>query len=122
MNNQEAFDIMVQHLRNQGKQSRLVNSTICAYRTSDGLKCAVGALIPDEMYSNKMEMIGIYNLVVNSNDFSELGELFTNINLELLSEMQNIHDSIVRPDRWERRFRLLAKKYGLKYTPPETSK
>jgi hypothetical protein len=119
MNNQEAFDAMVQHLRNQGKQSKFEYSTICAYRTPDGLKCAVGALIPDELYSKEMERTDIYNLVIESKGFPKLGELFANVNLELLSEMQDIHDSIPQPYRWERKFRLLAEKYGLKYTPPE---
>jgi hypothetical protein len=53
---QEVFDKALTHLRAQGKPS-LNPKTIwkCQYRSPEGLKCAVGCLIPDEDYREEME-------------------------------------------------------------------
>ena len=54
--NQEAFDKSLKHLRVQGV--RAVDSReSCMYRI-DGLKCAIGALIPDEKYDHDFEHMG----------------------------------------------------------------
>jgi hypothetical protein len=59
LNHQETFDTMLTHLRKQGQ--RAVDQThehmvdTCMYRTSSGLKCAVGCLIPDDLYDRRME-------------------------------------------------------------------
>lgn len=50
---QEAFDKALAHLRQQGRPA--MNVALCAYRSDDGGKCAIGALIPDDMYSMVME-------------------------------------------------------------------
>ena len=57
MTNQEAFDKVVRHLRKQGKPAR--NGITCQYRTTDGDKCAIGALISDEEYNAKFENKGV---------------------------------------------------------------
>ena len=61
MHKQEIFDTIVAHLRNQGKKAAN-GSTVegrgqlqCKYRSDDGLKCAVGYLIPDDRYAKEME-------------------------------------------------------------------
>lgn len=54
MTNQETFDIVARHLVKQGCRSYEYGFG-CVYRSSDGKKCAVGALIPDELYSKEME-------------------------------------------------------------------
>ena len=51
---QELFNEVVSHLRKQKKQS-LSQHGYCMYRGEDGLKCAIGHLIPDERYHNDME-------------------------------------------------------------------
>ena len=55
--NQTVFNIVMQHLRTQG--SRSINGTKCAYRSLDGLKCAIGALIPDDAYYPELEAYGV---------------------------------------------------------------
>lgn len=55
LTNQDAFDRMLSHLREQG-QPAVSDSGSCRYRTSAGLKCAVGALIPDDSYRGYFEM------------------------------------------------------------------
>jgi hypothetical protein len=43
---QEVFDFVVRFLRKQGKPATTYSA--CRYRTSDGLACAVGCLIPND--------------------------------------------------------------------------
>lgn len=45
--NQEIFDTCLTHLRAQGRRSIDPISGFCVYRGPDGLKCAIGALIPN---------------------------------------------------------------------------
>lgn len=64
MTNQEIFDTVAVHLLTQNKRATKANcSTTCQYRTSEGLKCAVGCLIPDEKYTPEMEPYGVYTLI-----------------------------------------------------------
>lgn len=53
MTAQEIFDTVVRGLRAQGAQSTL--GSACRYRDHKGRKCAVGQLIPDELYDLRME-------------------------------------------------------------------
>lgn len=60
MNAQEIFDTVFTKLYEQGKQS--VDPELphtCMYRGPDGMKCAAGFLIPDELYRPEMENISI---------------------------------------------------------------
>lgn len=53
--NQRAFDAMLAHLRQQGRRSLSTDGVMCAYRGHNGLKCAVGALMSDELYDLDFE-------------------------------------------------------------------
>jgi hypothetical protein len=53
MTNQEVFDTVVTHLLAQGVKSE--SETGCMYRGPHNLKCAVGCLIPDELYDSIIE-------------------------------------------------------------------
>ena len=118
MNTQQAFDIMVQHLRQQGRPSRY-DATGCRYRGPDGTKCAVGALIPDSLYRSGMEGLTIKSLVIEDRDvYGELCNLLDSIDLQLLEEMQTIHDHHT-PANWERSFKECAEEFGLNYTAPQ---
>lgn len=89
MDNQTAFTTMVQHLRTQGAPSIGTDddgNKGCYYRHPDGIKrCAVGVLISDEDYKDKYEG---NNAFMVSNNIASL----QNIDLDLLSIMQNAHD------------------------------
>jgi hypothetical protein len=115
MQPQEIFDKVVTHLRDQGVSSS--NDLYCCYRLqrqSRMLKCAVGCLIPDEMYSPDMEEKA-YNLLVEA--FPAVRELIGKENDGLICELQRIHDRVV-PFEWEEEFKELANKYNLKYEEP----
>lgn len=53
MTGQEIFDKVAKHLLTQNAQSMGIMG--CAYRGDNGLQCAVGCLIPDELYRPEFE-------------------------------------------------------------------
>ena len=88
MTNQQAFDKIVARLMDGAGRAVTKNNT-CVYRAPNGLKCAVGCLIPDDEYSKDMEG----NYVVDLQ-----WAISSGLDLELLSYLQYIHDE---PDLWD---------------------
>lgn len=108
MNDQEAFTIMVNHLRQQKARSVHPSSEReCAFRGRDGMKCAVGALIPDDAYDLDMEGRSLISLL----EWEGMAFL-RSVNPNLLCYMMSLHDhrSI---DSWEYHFSMVAKKFSL---------
>jgi hypothetical protein len=95
MNRQEVFDTVVRHLFKQGKRayrkSTQTSPVGCMYRADDGLKCAVGCLIPDDVYTPDMEWKTAGQLISEHADvlpsWMQLRPIAT-----LLSELQSVHD------------------------------
>ena len=116
MTNQEIFDTVVIHLRNQGEKSQTDEPNQdgdfeCLYRLKRGdkiLKCAAGCLIKDEDYKPKFER--------KNAGWSEMAYCFADMDIKLILRLQNIHDLAEIPD-WERQFQVAAKDYGLIYSP-----
>ncbi len=127
MTPQEIFDTVVVHLLQQGKQSK---SHVCLYRSDDGLKCAVGALIPDSEYDPAMEFAVIYPFhCSNSTPIQSWAQSNYPNDLKLLNRLQKLHDngpshSFNNPhDAWEEYIltesQIIAKEFNLtwKRTP-----
>lgn len=90
MDKQEVFEYVVKHLFVQGKRASN-NQGGCKYLTDDGLKCAVGCLIPTEIYDPLMELSGnIRNLIT---DFGPILPKEIKRYSSLLFSLQIIHDS-----------------------------
>jgi hypothetical protein len=106
MNNQEAFTIARDHLLKQGKRS--VNGEACLYRASDGSKCAVGCLIPDDQYDGVIENHPVEDIIDHV-------PALRGLNLTLLDALQSIHDN-ENPDGWEADLRKAANEFKLIYT------
>lgn len=55
--NLEQFDKVANHLIKQGKRSLALDGAgwVCAYRGEGGAKCAIGVIIPDELYGEHLE-------------------------------------------------------------------
>ncbi len=51
---QDIFDFVAAHLMTQGVVSEDASGR-CVYRSPDGLKCAIGCLIPDDAYRGNLE-------------------------------------------------------------------
>lgn len=91
-NTLEIFTRVKQHLLTQNARAVMRddschNGERCAYRGADGLKCAVGCLIPDDKYTPDIE----YMMVA---EFPEdlLGFSPTFKQMDLLRRLQGMHD------------------------------
>jgi hypothetical protein len=87
---QEIFDTVALHLFDQGERAQ-IHPGQCVYRTSTGNACAVGCLIPDEIYSNDMECNNVPPLF---DKFCHIlpSDIFNYSTLDLLSCLQHAHD------------------------------
>ena len=96
MTPQEIFDVVSEHLFLQGKRS--VDKTHCRYHSDDGLKCAVGVLIPEISFileydqGNKPIKSLLVSYPLNFPDWMH-------DNVELLSHLQSVHDRTIN---WEK--------------------
>lgn len=72
---------------------------VCMYRTLEGNKCAIGCLIPDELYTRSIEGMGIEDLFLkhtlipkNLSEFLETEFSFED-RIEFLCYLQDLHDT-----------------------------
>lgn len=100
MNNQEIFDKVANHFKNQKVASARIEedgNRPCLYRKieDDGtvLSCAAGCLIPDEEYSPSFEGLSIMNLIMTGRIPSLVGQ-----DSVLLSALQKVHDAASREE------------------------
>jgi len=107
MNRQEIFDKISKHLLTQNLRS--ANGRRCYYRSPEGLKCALGALIPDEKYDQKLEGQSAYSVEVLK--AIGLGKT-SREDKDFLRKLQEIHDHS-EPDEWAWRLRMFAERYNL---------
>jgi len=98
MTPQEIFDTVAKHLFTQGCRSIEVDDDgdeLCLYRGPKGRMCAIGVLIPDELYQESMEHQSSNNLLETPR--YGLPAWMTD-NKQLLGSLQQVHDS---PLKWE---------------------
>lgn len=140
---QTIFDRVTHHLLTQKRQAKEDGETpigvapTCKYRTSDGLKCAIGCLVTDQYYSPEMEGISLFTTTSNADCFQATKKVLlttlekSGINIkddivfDLLDALQRIHDLeisdlVLNPDfdlvkAWEKKLRTLASDYGLQF-------
>lgn len=106
---QETFDIVARHLLTQGVRSvdaAAGGEVLCRYRSSLGLKCAVGVLIPDDLYTPSMESNPVVDDPVRS-VIDGLGH-----DLSLCEELQELHDDVPVCE-WDDALRKLAHDWNL---------
>lgn len=98
----DLFRRVTKHLLTQKQRS--TSGVACRYRTTalDGrvLKCAVGALIPDECYTPEMEGKSVFYL---RKDHAEALPWTPELD-EFAGELQRLHDNI-ESKRWEQALR-----------------
>lgn len=115
---QEAFDIVwdrskllkkTQYLIDggPGAGTALINGYRGNYKESYGESCFIGELIPDSLYSAKLENYSISNIIDDYEEFKSLNPIKTQ-----LQELQEIHD--VEPvSSWKDKLINFAKTHGL---------
>jgi hypothetical protein len=109
VNNQEVFDTVARHLLTQQVRSVGEDRDGCRYRGHNGRKCAIGALIPDELYLPEMEGKYAHQL---TDHYQPLAELLAGVDTELLGMLQSIHD-VTPVDQWSRELIRTATKFHL---------
>ncbi len=109
MNNREIFDKVKTHLLTQNRKS-YDDYKGCSYRGPNGTMCAVGCLIPDNVYNEDMEGGDVYSH--NVQPYLETLGLASPSALRLLRDLQNLHDSVDCED-WPARLDVIEKEYGL---------
>lgn len=70
----------------------------CSYRPGDGHACAVGHLIPDDVYDKSMEGLQVAELY-DEDDYPEIYNLFTPEQIGFLSIIQDAHDKVITFDK-----------------------
>ncbi len=92
MNRQEIFETVSRHLFAQGRRSSDKDGG-CLYRGPYGTSCAVGCLIPDENYTDRMEFQAVDSLIINQKDRGYTLPSDIIEHQHLLRELQCIHDA-----------------------------
>lgn len=106
MTKQEVFDTVATHLLTQKAVAMDVHGSTCMYRGTEGRKCAVGCLIPDEVYEERFEKLEIGGTFPRESwhtpelfkqrtaDQADLNHLVSMIHEDLgfLRELQKVHD------------------------------
>jgi len=108
VNRQEVFDKVATHLLTQKRKS-MGSSNLCMYRGPNGLKCAIGCLIPDDLYNKSIEYSNSFNLPVHILDYIGVKERSDRY---FLSNLQRIHDNH-EPPMWKHKLKEFADYYKL---------
>lgn len=119
MTPQEIFDKAARHLLTQGVKC-VDSDGICKYRGDEGTACAVGCLIPDELYDQGIEGVSVSYMACFDNKEQELifSLLASGVDLSdrlvrnLVSELQDCHDAFF-VDEWRDHLRRIACVHGL---------
>lgn len=116
MTDEYAFKIVKSHLLSQQEKSTVDVDDIsffehfktesCAYRGKNGLKCAIGVLIPDNQYTKGLEGKLVAEILARN-----LVPALKGISPQLLMELQTTHD-MYPVTWWEKRLNDIAIKFG----------
>jgi len=116
LDHQKAFDTMLNHLRKQGKPA-VTEKGRHRYRV-DGLKCAVGALIPDEEYYPGMEERSLFEMIYAYGGTSEDERFLMTCRTDLHDKPSRIHhdEGTDFISQVEENARQIAERFGLIYS------
>lgn len=89
MTAQDIFDKIVLALINQKEKSVDALTGSCRYRGPNNTKCAVGYLIPDDLYDPNMEGVSVDNILIQ---YPTINEMYVHHTF-LLCKLQSAHDS-----------------------------
>ena len=103
MSAQELFEKVANHLLKQGKRC-VGPDEYCQYRF-EGLMCAAGILIPDEVYNDTFEGKDWQTLIEQCD--------FPTQHRDLICSLQSIHDYRKNPEDWRPYLISLGKRHNL---------
>jgi len=88
---QTAFETAAKALIAQNDFSLVDDGSTCAYRDPDGNKCAIGHLIPNELYGEVTEGLGVIEMLKQA---PSIAPLFAECEDQFLTELQGVHDNL----------------------------
>ncbi len=111
MTTQECYEAIRAYFNQPGAVLASTHNS-CRYRTEEGAKCAVGCLIPDELYSPALEGSGIDKDWLISH--REIAEIVVGVDLKFLRSAQVLHDQVAKDARsFVAGLDILANAFGL---------
>ncbi|MEG9884082.1 MAG: hypothetical protein V6Z86_05610 [Hyphomicrobiales bacterium] len=128
MTAQDVFDKVYRGLASQGFERSTStelpgrsNTDACAYRGSHGRRCAVGWLIPDDLYDKRLENRGYRWLMaaLPNGSLSWMPDGLTTFfrgtapHKSLIDELQNVHDGSEEPEGMKAWLESIAAEKGL---------
>jgi hypothetical protein len=114
----DVFCYIRNHLETQNAKSQLaeekldvneISNIFCAYRSPDGLSCAIGCLIEDKHYSAGLEKNDVYDMSVRAAIVKSIPNW--ELNEELLADLQHIHD-VVSVEKWKNHLAILSNNFN----------
>lgn len=116
MNKAEIFEKVQTHLLAQKCRSAGINpqteNFICLYRGPEGLMCAAGCLIPDELYDPSMEGCNCQEGAVAKALIQAGVDMSDGTIAMMVDSLQDMHDR-VPPLKWADALKEKARYYGL---------
>lgn len=112
LSKQEKFDISAKHILVQNKQSMQEGGGyVCAYRSFDGLSCAVGVFIHNRVHIDSIEGLLASKLISDHSAIAEASKLNPALD-EFFDALQSIHDDCELED-WPSYLENVATIHGL---------
>jgi hypothetical protein len=110
----DIIDLVETKLLEQGSRSVQIDTNFyigsqCALRGANGMKCAIGWLVPDDVYTPDLDKVEdpVLELIATGNYEKCFGEQFYE-KTEILQELQYVHDHI-GPSHWSKEFKRIRK-------------
>lgn len=123
---QEIFNLVSAHLLKQNAQAIEQDGsyTNCRYRTSTGLKCAIGCLIPDDEYDPRIEGMGAAwpDHILEFHDVPERKQILLRSarlspdSSALVESLQHLHDTYP-PEEWAYELDRIRRRFELSGPP-----
>jgi hypothetical protein len=107
---QQIYNKVRDHLLAQKKRAQFPNGGTCAYITPDGLRCAIGCLIPDG-HPALNSRGGVADLVSKYSDLEQYLHV-NKVGIRFFEQLQDIHD-YRQPYRWRSALAAFANRHGL---------
>ena len=116
LSNQQIFDTVTEHLLKQARQAKESRNMGCALYYAGDLRCAIGCLIPVDLYRKEMEAETVAGLDDVSPGIWKQLRIDYMDSYPILMALQSIHDQLP-VWLWPEELEQLAKEHGLEWRP-----
>jgi hypothetical protein len=111
---QDLFDVIAWNLLRQNAKATAPDGVKCRYRAPDGKRCAIGWIMPDDVYSEALEYRGVPDVatVLMGTEYGGDYARFLDRHIGMLNDFQEMHDAR-QPREWPVYLRAIAQRHGL---------